>query len=930
MRYYITILVTFVMCGYTSANDRTLAEMKEAALNVLNSKSPSQHRTSTLDLTDLKELKRMDKLSIIGSEDGGFAVISHDDSFDAILGYSFTSLTDADTLPCGFEWWLEAANESMNNPTTNLRRSVTVRRSNAYPSSVAPLLTTKWNQKVPYNNKCIAHVNGKEYRCLTGCVATAMAQVMYYYKHPERGMGSNSYSVSYSGWGEVEYSANFDNSIYDWDNMLNDYNNGYNSSQADAVAVLMHDCGVAVNMVYGTGSSSASYSDVQTALKRYFSYKYANYMERLNYSDEEWLDMMYNELSHGRPLLYEGSKSEWAAHAFIIHGYNADGLFYVNWGWGGNQDGFFDLNVLNGYSEYQGMVVVSKDLPEGYIEKRTVTLSQAGTLSSYISEGDKYKIAELKIKGKINGTDILFIREMAGQGAEFGRQTNGILASLDLSEATIISGGEAYYSNFTTSNNVFGKYIFSRCKNLSSIILPNNLVSIEEEAFSGCSGLTKIEIPENVNYINERAFSACDELCELSVSPNNKIFDSRENCNGIIKTAENELVLASYKTQMPYSITKIGNRAFSCCGRVRLKSVNLPNKIIYIGDAAFADCYNLKTIKMSDNITYIGKKAFYSCGSLTTIDIPKNVENLSDYVFHGCDKINSITIPNGVTSIGQYAFDGCRSLTSVSIPNSVTSIGRTAFYGCSGLTTLTIGSGIKTISEYAFENCPNLSEVYCYAENVPNTGTNAFDNSNPEYATLHVSEASLNAYKTTAPWSKFGTFKGLDGSSIKKCATPSISYADKKLTFDCETEGVEFVYDITDTDIKHGNDAEVSLTATYEISVYATKAGYENSDVATATLVWSNASFTETTPATAIAPAAEMEAPVPVLIQNNGGMLTVQGAQDGTPVSVYTTAGTEAGSAVSQNSMARINTNMQQGDIAIIRIGNRSVKVVIK
>ena len=203
--------------------------------------------------------------------------------------------------------------------------------------------------------------------------------------------------------------------------------------------------------------------------------------------------------------------------------------------------------------------------------------------------------------------------------------------------------------------------------------------------------------------------------------------------------------------------------------------------------------------------------------------------------------------------------------------------------------------------------------------------TNAFENSHIEYATLHVPASAYEAYSTTEPWSQFGTIK-----MILKCATPSISYSDMKLSFSSETEGVEYVYDITDTDIKHGNDAEVSLTATYEISVYATKAGYENSDVATATLVWSNASFTETTPATAIAPAAEMEAPVPVLIQNNGGILTVQGAQDGTPVSVYTTAGTEAGSAVSQNSMARISTNMQQGDIAIVRVGNRSVKVVIK
>lgn len=282
-------------------------------------------------------------------------------------------------------------------------------------------------------------------------------------------------------------------------------------------------------------------------------------------------------------------------------------------------------------------------------------------------------------------------------------------------------------------------------------------------------------------------------------------------------------------------------------------------------------------------------------------------------------------------------FYGCTGLTSITIPNSVTEIVEYTFRGCSGLTYVNIGSAIKTIYSYAFCDCTKLTDVYCYAENVPDTYSNVFGGSYIESATLHVPEVSLQAYKTTVPWSKFGTIMTLDGDipvdpETFKCATPTISYDNdnKKLTFGCETEGVEYVYSITDTDVKQGYDAEVSLTATYEISVYATKAGYDNSTVATATLVWGSATFTETTPATAIEMVPAMEAPVPVLIQNNGGMLTVQGAQDGTPVSVYTIAGTEAGSAVSQNSRATISTSMQQGDIAIIKIGERSIKVVLK
>ena len=261
-----------------------------------------------------------------------------------------------------------------------------------------------------------------------------------------------------------------------------------------------------------------------------------------------------------------------------------------------------------------------------------------------------------------------------------------------------------------------------------------------------------------------------------------------------------------------------------------------------------------------------------------------------------------------MTSIGKQAFDGCSSLTSVTIPNSV-----------------------KSIDERAFEDCSGLQEVKVLASTPPFAYDNTFSNYN---IPLYAPEESISDYQSTNPWSKFASFNTLSGETIEtpKCATPTISYDDdnKKLTFGCETEGVEYVYSIKDTDIKQGYDAEVTLTATYEISVYATKAGYENSDVATATLVWGSATFTDTTPATAIEMVPAMEAAMPVLIRNNGGMLTVQGAQDGTPVSVYTIAGTEAGSAVSQNSCATISTSMQQGDIAIIKIGERSIKVVLK
>lgn len=176
---------------------------------------------------------------------------------------------------------------------------------------------------------------------------------------------------------------------------------------------------------------------------------------------------------------------------------------------------------------------------------------------------------------------------------------------------------------------------------------------------------------------------------------------------------------------------------------------------------------------------------------------------------------------------------------------------------------------------------------------------------------------------------KLGEFFSCFKPETPKCATPSISYGGKKLTFSCATEGVEYVSEIKDVDTKKFYSSEVSLTATYEISVYATKTGYENSDVATATLVWNTATFTETTEPTAVRELTNNH-DAPLLIQSHNGVLTIQGADDGQQVRVYGIDGTQAGAAVSSNGQATVGTSLPAGSVAIIKIGDRGVKVVIK
>ena len=275
-------------------------------------------------------------------------------------------------------------------------------------------------------------------------------------------------------------------------------------------------------------------------------------------------------------------------------------------------------------------------------------------------------------------------------------------------------GSEAFYYCTGLKSVTISKYVatignqaFDGCKNLSSVTIANGVTSIGVAAFQLCTSLTSLTIPNSVTAIAEGAFQGCSGLQSIVVDKGNTVYDSREDCNALIKTSDNKLITGCMNTTIPNSITAIGSWAF------------------------------------------------FLCDGLTSINIPNSVTGIEQSAFWGCKNLVSINIPNSVTEIEEQTFALCEALTSVTIPNSVTTIGDQAFSGCIGLTSVTIGSKVKTIGSLAFTDCLNLLDVYCYAEKVPETQNEVFRSANIENVTLHVPATSVSAYQAVEPWKNF-------------------------------------------------------------------------------------------------------------------------------------------------------------------------------
>lgn len=338
---------------------------------------------------------------------------------------------------------------------------------------------------------------------------------------------------------------------------------------------------------------------------------------------------------------------------------------------------------------------------------------------------------------------------------------------------------------------------FDHCAGLTSVVLPDALTTIEKSAFALCADLESISIPRSVTSIATDAISYCTGLLEIVVDPDNSVYDSRNDCNAIIRKSDNALILGCKNTIIPNGVTSIGEAAF--WGAIGLTSINIPEGVVSIGKTAFQSCSGLTSVQLPSTLTSLGEYAFGYCTSLTSFTISDGVTDIANYAFRRCTALKSITVGESVSNIASWAFQECSSLRSVTIKSysllnsgtsaitffgggiknciigdNITRIGSYAFYGYTALESITIPNSVTNIGSSALSGCTGLNQIRTEAATPPTISSSTFANVNKSIP-VYVAARTANQYRVAPYWSDFTNIYDIYTVTLESAEHGSVS-----------------------------------------------------------------------------------------------------------------------------------------------------------
>lgn len=655
--------------------------------------------------------------------DAGYVLVAGDDRVEAILGYGPGSL-DMDRIPENMRWLLDQYKSQIEWLREHPEAHVVPRsqQTDEDEPTVEPMLTTMWGQQQPYYDQCALY-EGE--RCMTGCVATAMAQVMNYWRYPAElpavdGYVSETLQIHLEALPPVSL---------DWDNMLDSYNyNSYTDEQSAAVATLMRYCSQACLMDCTPTGSGAREVDQLIAFKL-FGYNHgAELLLRDNYSSSQWKAMVNSELQAGHPIPYCGY-SDSGGHAFVLDGCK-DGKYHVNWGNYSYDQGYYEMDLL-GYSGYefkygQSMNYQVYPADDGSASLPAYDFEEDGVY--YLKNGDEATVTyrdqrfnsycgDVVIPSQVEHDGVIYRVTAVGDEAFFmcDSLTSVSMPSIErfgsclfvgsnlLREVTFGKAFTSVYESFCRMTSLqrvnvedidawasidfpiyftplyYAKHLYCGGNEVKDLVIQSGIKSIGNYAFFRCEGLESVTIEDGISSIGNYAFENCTNLKKLTIG----------GCDPIINKSAFEYCSALVDITFT-SVGSIGEYAFSSCAS--LKSLTFPASLDSIAYAAFYDCGALESIDFQGSNVKMGEYPFYGCTALAQVKLPSHQTSVSYGAFYGCTALNAIDLGDSLEHIAGHAFNSCSSLQEITIPTSVTMIDGDAFVGCSNLKRVNAGS----------------------------------------------------------------------------------------------------------------------------------------------------------------------------------------------------------------------------------------------